>query len=188
MLENKTGYPESLVIRFWSKINPPNNDEDCWEWNQYRDKNGYGTFYFNGGSMKAHRFVYELYNGQIPSGLEVCHTCDNPPCVNPDHLVTGTHKENMIDCSKKERMGDRTGDNNANAKLTNEDILSFLNNTLYGNWDCKKDILDNMPKLAQMTYRNNIVCRILNRTAWTKFTENLTNEELEFIKTIWANR
>ena len=185
---NKMNYSQNLIDRFWSKFTPPKNDEDCWEWNQYRDKDGYGTFYFDGQSMKAHRFAWELYNGQIPFGLEVCHTCDNPPCCNPDHLVIGTHKENMTDMSFKKRCGERKGGKNGNAKLTDEDVLALLNNTLCGDWNSKDDILDNIPNLAQLAHKTSVVCRILNRTAWTKFTEALSDEELEFIKTIWANR
>lgn len=79
-------------------------DTRCWEFQGYLDTIGYGRFSYQGSSQYAHRAMYELANQQeVPKDLCVCHTCDNPRCVNPDHLWVGTHKENMQDRDKKGR-------------------------------------------------------------------------------------
>lgn len=87
----------------------------CWEWPGRRDRKlGYAQV----GSKKGHRLAYELFNGPIPPGLHVCHKCDNPPCMNPEHLFAGTAKDNMQDKVKKGR-GRRRG---FSTKLTEDDV------------------------------------------------------------------
>jgi hypothetical protein len=75
----------------------------CWEWSTNKNNKGYGMFYFNGKKQLAHRFSYELYLGEIPKNICVLHKCDNPGCVNPNHLFLGTRKDNAIDMSNKKR-------------------------------------------------------------------------------------
>lgn len=92
------------VERFWAKVDR-RDASGCWEWQAAR-RNGYGSFSLGGraGTMvSAHRFSWELSNGQIPTGKVVRHKCDNPPCVNPSHLVIGSHGENMRDMAERER-------------------------------------------------------------------------------------
>jgi len=76
------------------------NDTGCWLW-RGSDRFNYGTFYMNRKIHYAHRVSYELFVGQIPRKLMVCHSCDVKSCVNPSHLFLGTQKDNMKDYGLK---------------------------------------------------------------------------------------
>lgn len=97
----------------------------CWNWTAGKDKDGYGIVVFSGRSrVKAHRASYELFVGAIPEGLMVRHSCNNPACVNPEHLSTGTAKDNTQDCVRSGRnvRGERVY---WKAKLTERDVLDI---------------------------------------------------------------
>ena len=94
-------------------------DTDCVEWTGHRDRQGYGQTYFGGRSWRAHRLAWTEANGPIPSGMFICHHCDNPPCINVDHLFLGTNVENSADRDAKGRNKPRIGEKNQ-AKITRE--------------------------------------------------------------------
>lgn len=78
-------------------------DGKCWCWKGQTDRKGYGRIWRDGKRRQAHRVSYELIFGPIPDGMQVCHKCDNPPCVRPSHLFLGTQSDNMKDCTNKGR-------------------------------------------------------------------------------------
>lgn len=95
---------EPLEVRLRENITEAPNG--CWEWTGNLNDSGYGviTAVNHGYTMaRVHRIMFERENGDIPDGMEVRHKCDNPPCVNPDHLVLGTHADNMRDMAERGR-------------------------------------------------------------------------------------
>jgi len=113
-------------IRFRKKINIKGKDE-CWEWQAAVDSCGYGRFGFRKELLSAHRFAWIIAFGEIPSGIHVLHSCDNPPCCNPCHLFLGSHQDNMADRNNKGRSngGSKSGEDNPACRYTNKDILKI---------------------------------------------------------------
>lgn len=85
-----------------------NGDSECWPFRGTILNTGYGQIKIGRQKVSAHRLAYEFAFGDIPHGICVCHTCDNPPCCNPSHLFLGTHKDNAIDRERKGRGGVKT--------------------------------------------------------------------------------
>ena len=82
----------------------PEPNSGCWLWLLYCDEDGYGKMHYNYKKHLAHRLSYEAFIGPIPEGLDVCHKCDVPSCINPDHLWLGDAKANADDMVRKGRM------------------------------------------------------------------------------------
>ncbi len=121
------------IERFWSKVEKSNINE-CWTWQAHRNNNGYGIFSIKAILLLAHRTSWVIHFGEIPNGLQVCHKCDNPPCVNPNHLFLGTMRINMDDKMAKGRYKKGLvyrGEDHKLAKLKDSDIPTIR--SLYDN-------------------------------------------------------
>jgi hypothetical protein len=94
----------------------------CWIWKGSKWKSGYGRLKLKGKALVAHRLAYHLYVGEIPDGKIVLHRCDNPSCVNPDHLSVGTNKDNTLDMLNKGRHSAPKGVERVQTKLKEEDV------------------------------------------------------------------
>jgi hypothetical protein len=107
-------YTPEFIARFWSKVD---KSGECWLWTKAHVTAGYGETSIGRHILYTHRVAFELTYGSIPEGLFVCHRCDNPGCVRPEHLFTGSHTDNMRDMMAKGRgvkterraRGDRNG-------------------------------------------------------------------------------
>jgi len=95
---------KELINAFLSGLPIKANKNDCWPWLGGSTGAGYGALYFNGKQYKAHTLSYQIFNDEISSGLIVRHVCDNPACVNPKHLIVGTHSDNTLDALKRDRL------------------------------------------------------------------------------------
>lgn len=120
--------PLGVEARFWQNVKRGPDDE-CWEWQAHRIRNGYGTINIGGrpsNVVMAHRLSYALYCGVLPGGnAVVCHKCDNPSCVNPRHLFLGTMAENNLDRERKGRGKQPKGSRQHTAKLTDRDVIAI---------------------------------------------------------------
>jgi hypothetical protein len=117
---------EPIEKRFWKKVNV-GDGEECWEWTAGKASGRYGSLSVSRGSGKvlAHRFSWELHNKKkVPNGLYVCHSCDNPLCVNPAHLFLGTQSDNVKDMWSKGR-NNKSGEKNGRSKLTRQVVVKI---------------------------------------------------------------
>ncbi len=154
-----------LVVfkKFWERVNK-NGPNGCWEWMGARHTFGHGSVYIgrrsDGRSISvlAHRFSYSIFNKDLCSHRLVCHKCDNPCCVNPDHLFLGTHKDNTQDMLRKGRgrYNPVRGEKTAKAKLKNEDIPKI-----------RADPRSQRAIAAEYGVNHKLICDIKRRRLWS---------------------
>lgn len=109
--------------------------DGCWFWRGTVQVNGYGTVSLK--YIKAHRLSYEIFNGPIPKGLWVCHSCDIKICVNPEHLWLGTVKDNSGDAAKKGLYRPLLGDENPCCKLSEDEVRAIRKELRNGKRVCE---------------------------------------------------
>ena len=141
--------------RFLAKV-PDRPDGGCWLWAAARNERSYGTFRVGPRKQYAHRVSYELFVGEVPLGLVVRPTCDCPPCVNPAHLVVGTHLENMADARSRDMFV--RGRDHHKAKFTVEDIRTIR--------EARDTGVTLMSLAAEFGVSHTAISRIANGTRW----------------------
>lgn len=98
-------------------------ENDCWIWRNANKKTGYGILNYHGRAISAHRYSYQIFKGEIPKKSEICHTCDNRRCVNPEHLFLGNKSINMQDAIKKGRFSN--GEKHYLSKISEEIVVAI---------------------------------------------------------------
>jgi len=132
----------------------------CWNWIAYKNPKGYGQIATSTSkAILAHRVSYELFKGSFPNNLCVLHVCDNPNCVNPDHLFLGTRKDNAEDMISKNRQPNLKGEHSGHSKLTETDIMFIRNYPRYKGY--QKDLA------RKFNISHQHVSAIINRKTWT---------------------
>jgi len=151
---------ESLLSRFWDKVRKSNV---CWIWEGARVGAGYGSFRVGGRkgkSLLAHRVSYVIEHGDIPDGCLVCHRCDNPACVRPEHLFAGSHKDNSQDMERKGRTGRCYGKRNGKATFTFEQAEEVRG--------LRREGMTYRALASRFGIANKTVYDILRRRIWTR--------------------
>jgi len=182
----KGNYYQPIIDKFFQNIRPPNNEvDDCWEWIGALNTDGYGMFNITINNklrrIRAHRFSYEIHVGPIPNGLSICHRCDNPICVNPEHLFPGTLIENNKDRDSK--MRHTHGSRNYNAVLNEENIKEIINGTLNGKYKSINDILTVYNKV-----KRGAINHIINEYRWLHVIKQFSETDMNKVREILTNR
>jgi len=175
---NKLNRSIRILHHFWKRVIIPLDLNDCWIWNGWTDRDGYGKFGFiddNGirQMYNTHRFSYECYNGQIPEELLVCHDCDNPPCINPNHLFCGTQNDNIQDKVQKGRSIVNVGEDNPMCYHTSNEIQNILDDIVSGKYTSVNMICNDFD------INNQTVHEILRGEAWNHIGKNYNLKELQ---------
>ena len=157
-----TKNPIPLEERFWSMVNKNGPVQEhcpelgnCWIWTGCKSHNGYGMITVNGSSKRIHRASWEIHNGPIPEGMLICHHCDNPPCVRPDHLFLGTTQNNVDDKFNKGRN---------NSKLTDEQVIFIKSYPIYRG--SQRDLI------KRFNVSQQLISGIVNNKRWKHIINN----------------
>lgn len=145
---------QRIVNRFWARVDK--TPDGCWLWMGARGPLGYGAFWDGKKVLRAHRYAWAVTNGEIPEGLFACHKCDNPPCVNPDHLFLGTRTENQRDMAVKERTN--------TTKLTESEVRAMRRAYRLG---ISQDVLAHVFGVDQTN-----VSQVVRRQSWPHIPED----------------
>lgn len=134
-------YPlERNLLIFFQNIGDPN---ECWPWTGATNDKGYPQATYEGKVVYAHRIAYGLIYGMPDDNLEVCHHCDNPWCIRPNHLFLGTHTDNMVDAGNKGHMArDVKGSKHPGTRLDEDDIRAIRKKYAIGGVTYSKLALD----------------------------------------------
>lgn len=145
--------------RFWSKVNI-STEGSCWNWTACVNALGYGIISRSRKANIASRISWELKHGPIPDGLCILHKCDNPRCVNPNHLFLGTRPENTADMIKKGRAKHNRGELSGRAKLTRDQVVEIRH--LYASVNFSQSELGKQFGVSKST-----IAAILRRRSWS---------------------
>jgi predicted XRE-type DNA-binding protein len=158
-------YDEGLIQRFHEKYRK-NKDSGCWEWTASLAGKGYGQLKLTGQRKQvyAHRVSFEIFKGEVPKDKYILHKCDNPKCVNPDHLSIGSQKDNMQDMKNKGRS--TYGERNSKSILTEVEVITILD--LLKKGELSQEKIANMFGVQQME-----ISRIKRGLRWGYLGQNL---------------
>ena len=171
---------QTNVDKFWSKVKVL-QEEDCWEWQAALHQDGYGFFAMTTDYntpiqykvITAHRYSAHL-DGKDISNMCVCHTCDNPSCVNPKHLFVGTIQDNVKDRQSKNRQARNKGKDNGRTKLTRDQAQYILDNAQIGT---KKNKLSNIQSLAdEFNVTTECIRAVQKRKTWKYLVKGESND------------
>ncbi len=160
MARKRLSWPERIE-RFWSHVDKGPHPKGCWIWTaSVTGSLGYGQFGIGNANMiRAHRFAWLLTRGKIPAGLGVLHECDNPRCVNPDHLWLGTSQQNVKDMDEKRRRRAPKGISHWQHKLDDEKVREIRK--LYSTGKFSQRALANRYGVIQQ-----LVSLVVRREGW----------------------
>jgi len=170
-------YFAELPIRFSEKVK---KTDSCWLWVASKNANGYGVFWVSKKNVYAHRYCWTTFNGEIPKGKVICHSCDTPSCVNPDHLFISTQKGNLEDMVLKNRSakGEKhrsakyphlilKGEQIGNSKLKASEVEEIRKSYQPGKPNVKSEFsLSGLAKKYGVCHEQ--ISRIINNKRWVK--------------------